>query len=55
MKDIWGEPCLKELKEDNGDRMVSGRNLKNNTIVEVGMDLEDPPVPPSVMSKGMSR
>lgn len=55
MKDIWGEPCLKELKEDNGDRMVSGRNLKNNTIVEVGMDLEDPPILSSVMSKGISR
>lgn len=46
---------MKELKEDNGDRMVSGRNLKNNTIVEVGMDLEDPSVPPSFMSKGISR
>lgn len=55
MKDICGEPCLKELKEDNGDRMVSGRNLKNNRIVEVGMDLEDPSVPPSFMSKGISR
>jgi len=54
VKDICGEPCWKEL-EDNGDRMVSGRNLKNNRIVEVGMDLEDPPILSSVMSKGISR